>query len=153
VLAVTVLADQSVRYSWDGGAVASVAALSGTYAPPTSGDPLRIGVSTLGNAPATTIQPVAMRWYSTELSDADLVAVAASRARVSGSTASVGRMDELSAMTRAKVWPHHPIPMIATFNIPNAPLRHVFMSTHAVPLRLIPRGRRKYVNQKIDKYA
>lgn len=80
VLAVTVLVDQTVRYSWDGGTVQTKAALAGTYVPPASGDPLRIGVSTLSNAPSTTIQPVAMRWYSTVLSDADLVAVAADRA-------------------------------------------------------------------------
>ena len=80
VLAVAILGDQTVRWSWDGGTVQSRAALSGTYVPPASGDPMRIGVSTLSNAPSTTIQPVAMRWYSTVLSDADLVAVAADRA-------------------------------------------------------------------------
>ena len=71
----------TVRYSWDGGTVQVIAALGGTYHPPISGDPLRLGVSTAASPtyPSPSVQPVALRAYSTVLSDADLVAVAATR--------------------------------------------------------------------------
>ena len=82
VIAICVKADKSVRYSVNGGAVQTIAALTGTYVPPTSADTLRIG-STNDFAP-TYYAPVsefigAMRTYSTELSDADLVAACAGR--------------------------------------------------------------------------
>lgn len=70
--------DGTLRYSWDGGAVQAIAAPTGTYAPPQSGDPLVIGQRSGANG-ATSIQPIALRTYSTVLSDADLVAVAAER--------------------------------------------------------------------------
>jgi hypothetical protein len=80
VIAVTVLADKSVRYSVNGGAVQTIAALSGSYTAPTSSDTLRVG-STTDFAPSyyppTSVLVGAARWYSTELSDADLVAACA----------------------------------------------------------------------------
>lgn len=80
-LAVAITAPGVVRYSWDGGAVATIAALAGTYAPAQAADPWRIGSSCIsgGGFAATTVQPIALRTYSTVLSDADLVAVAAER--------------------------------------------------------------------------
>lgn len=78
VLAVAFLVDGTIRYSWDGDAVQTIAAPTGTYAPPQSGDPLVIGQRSGANG-ATSIQPIALRTYSTVLSDADLVAVAAER--------------------------------------------------------------------------
>ena len=81
-LAVAITALGVVRYSWDGGAVATVAAGAGTYAPAQAADPWRIGSSAVvgGGFAATTVQPIALRTYSTVLSDADLVAVCAQRA-------------------------------------------------------------------------
>jgi len=81
-LACAITAPGVVRYSWDGGAVATVAAIPGTYVPAQAGDPWRIGSSAVsgGGFAATTVQPIALRTYSTVLSDADLVAVAADRA-------------------------------------------------------------------------
>jgi hypothetical protein len=81
-LAVTVLLTGEIRYSWDGGAIATVAAIPGTYVPALAGDPWRIGSSSagLGFVAATTVQPIALRTFSTVLSDADLVAVCALRA-------------------------------------------------------------------------
>ena len=81
-LAVAVTALGVVRYSWDGGAVATAAAGAGTYAPAQAADPWRIGSSAVagGGFAATTVQPIALRTYSTVLSDADLVAVCALRA-------------------------------------------------------------------------
>ena len=81
-LACAITAPGVVRYSWDGGAVATVAAIPGTYVPAQAGDPWRIGSSAhvVASYAATTVQPIALRTYSTVLSDADLVAVAADRA-------------------------------------------------------------------------
>ena len=81
VFACAITAGGVVRYSWDGGTVRVIAALGGTYNPPISGDPLRLGVSTAASPtyPSPSVQPVALRAYSTVLSDADLVAVAATR--------------------------------------------------------------------------
>ena len=81
-LACAILNTGEIRYSWDGGAVATVAAIPGTYVPAQAGDPWRIGSSAVsgGGFAATTVQPIALRTYSTVLSDADLVAVAADRA-------------------------------------------------------------------------
>jgi hypothetical protein len=81
-LAMAVTALGVVRYSWDGGTVATVAAGAGTYAPAQAADPWRIGSSAVsgGGFAATTVQPLALRTYSTVLSDDDLVAVCALRA-------------------------------------------------------------------------
>ena len=81
-LAVAVTALGVVRYSWDGGAVATAVVGAGTYAPAQAADPWRIGSSVVagGGYAATTVQPIALRTYSTVLSDADLVAVCALRA-------------------------------------------------------------------------
>ena len=79
VLAITITGAGVPRYSWDGGAVAVLPALSGTYVPPISGDPFTIGSRSGGNYPADKAQIVQFRAYSTVLSDADLVAVAATR--------------------------------------------------------------------------
>lgn len=81
-LAVAITALGVVRYSWDGGAVATATVGAGTYAPAQAADPWRIGSSAIpaGGYAATTVQPIALRTYSTVLSDADLVAVCAQRA-------------------------------------------------------------------------
>ncbi len=79
VLAIAITAGGVPRYSWDGGAVTALTALSGTYVPPISGDPFTIGSRSGGNYPADKAQIVQFRAYSTVLSDADLVAVAATR--------------------------------------------------------------------------
>jgi len=82
VIAIVVKADKSVRYSVNGGAVQTIAALSGTYAPPTSADTYDFG-STRAFASLTSFYPLTsallgeVRTYSTELSDADLVAACA----------------------------------------------------------------------------
>jgi hypothetical protein len=84
VIAVTILADKSVRYSVNGGSVATIAALSGTYVPPTSGDTYDLGstrafVSLASYYPLTSALIGEVRTYSTEISDADLVAACAGR--------------------------------------------------------------------------
>jgi hypothetical protein len=79
VLAIAITAGGVPRYSWDGGTVTALTALSGTYVPPISGDPFTIGSRSGGNYPADKAQIVQFRAYSTVLSDADLVAVAATR--------------------------------------------------------------------------
>lgn len=82
VLAVVVKADKSIRYSVNGGAVQTIAALTGTYTAPTSADTYDLG-STRAFSP--TFYPLSsallgeVRTYSTELSDADLVAACANR--------------------------------------------------------------------------
>ena len=80
VIAFVVKADKSVRYSVNGAAVATVAALSGTYVAPSSADTLRLGSLTEYSPtfyPLVSALIGAVRWYSTELSDADLVAACA----------------------------------------------------------------------------
>jgi hypothetical protein len=84
VIAVVVKADKSVRYSVNGGAVQTIAALSGTYVPPTSGDTYDLGstrafVSLASYYPLTSALLGEVRTYSTEISDADLVAACAGR--------------------------------------------------------------------------
>lgn len=84
VIAVTIKADKSVRYSVNGAAVATIAALSGTYVPPTSGDTYDLGstrafVSLASYYPLTSALIGEVRTYSTEISDADLVAACAGR--------------------------------------------------------------------------
>ena len=82
VIAIVVKADKSVRYSVNGAAVQTVAALAGTYVAPTSADTYEVG-STRAYSP--TFYPLAsallgeVRTYSTELSDADLVSACAGR--------------------------------------------------------------------------
>ena len=85
VIAIVVKADKSVRYSCNGGAVQTISALSGTYAPPTSADTYDLG-STRAFASLASYYPLTsaligeVRTYSNELSDADLVAACAGRA-------------------------------------------------------------------------
>lgn len=70
--------DQTVHYAVNGVLQTPLAALPGTYAPPTSGDPFTLGVYRDGTSvPAASTQIVAWRHYSTELSDADLVVATA----------------------------------------------------------------------------
>jgi hypothetical protein len=82
VIAIVVKADKSVRYSVNGGAVQTIAALAGTYIPPTSADTYNVG-SPREFSPTTYPLVSALigevRTYSTELSDADLVAACAGR--------------------------------------------------------------------------
>jgi hypothetical protein len=79
VLALAITAGGVPRYSWDGKDVIALPALSGTYNPPIAGDPFTIGGRSGGNYPASKVQIVQFRAYSTVLLDADLVAVAATR--------------------------------------------------------------------------
>ena len=93
VIAITILADKSVRYSVNGAAVATVAALSGTYAAPSSADTLRLGSLTEYSPtfyPLVSALIGAVRWYSTELSDADLVAACAGVSTASIPTVATG---------------------------------------------------------------
>lgn len=101
VVAVAVQNDGSIRYSWDGGSVQTIAAPSGTYVPPSSGDPFRVGAWAGGGPASASAQPVALRCYSTVLSNADLVAVAATRASLTLSDPSSGT---LSASVAASQW-------------------------------------------------
>jgi len=81
-IAICVKADKSVRYSVNSAAVRTIAALSGTYVPPTSGDTYDLG-STRAFVPLASYYPLTsaligeVRTYSTEISDADLVAACA----------------------------------------------------------------------------
>jgi len=82
VIAITIKADKSVRYSVNGAAVATISALSGTFAPPTSADTYDFGstrafVSLTSYYPLTSALIGQINTYSTELSDADLVAACA----------------------------------------------------------------------------
>ena len=82
-IAITVKADKSIRYSVNGAAVATVAALAGTYTAPSSADTLRLGGPSEFSPtfyPTTSALIGALRCYSTEISDADLVAACADRA-------------------------------------------------------------------------
>ena len=78
VLAVAITAGQVVRYSWDGVLQTPLAALSGTYKPPVSGDPYIVGGRPANaNFPSVSTQMVQLRSYSSVLSNAGLVEVAA----------------------------------------------------------------------------
>lgn len=93
VLAITIKADKSVRYSVNGGTVQTIAALSGTYVAPTSADVLRVGALTEyapSYYPPTSVLVGALRCYSTELSDADLVAACAGASTASIPTVATG---------------------------------------------------------------
>jgi hypothetical protein len=101
VLALARLVDGTIRYSWDGGAVQTIAAPTGTYVPPNAGDPFRVGAWAGGGTASASAQPVALRCYSTVLSNADLVAVAATRTSLTLSDPSSGT---LSASVAASQW-------------------------------------------------
>ena len=93
VIAIVVKADKSVRYSVNGAAVATVAALSGAYNTTTSADTLRLASPTEFSPsfyPLTSALLGAARWYSTELSDADLVAACAGVSTASIPTVATG---------------------------------------------------------------
>lgn len=79
VIAIAIAADKTVRYSWDGGTVQVVAPAAGTYVPTNSGDPFTIGCFVDGAVVNNSAQIGQVRTYSTILSDANLVNVAASR--------------------------------------------------------------------------
>ena len=82
VIAICVKADKSIRYSVSGAAVQTIAALSGTYVAPTSADTYNIGSPREFSPsfyPLTSALLGEVRTYSTELSDADLVAACAGR--------------------------------------------------------------------------
>lgn len=82
VIAITMKADKSLRYSVSGGAVQVLAAQTGSYTPPTSADTYDLG-STRAYSPTfyqlTSALIGEVRTYSTEISDADLVAACAGR--------------------------------------------------------------------------
>jgi hypothetical protein len=79
VLAVAMTSGGQIRFSWDG-VLQTPFTPAGAYPPPIAGDLFLIGSRPGGNYPSTNIQPIQLRAYSTVLSDADLVAVAATRA-------------------------------------------------------------------------
>jgi hypothetical protein len=92
-IAICVKADKSVRYSVNGAAVATIAALSGSYNTTTSSDTLHLGSTTTYTPtfyPLVSALIGAARWYSTELSDADLVAACAGVATASIPTVATG---------------------------------------------------------------
>lgn len=101
VLAIALLGNGTLRYSWDGGTVQAIAAPTGTYAPPQAGDPFVIGQRSGANG-ATSIQFGQLRTYSTVLADADLVAVAAERTsyRLAAPSAGTLTTDLLAAQFR-----------------------------------------------------
>lgn len=72
-LAVALLVDGSIRYSWDGGAVQTVAAPAGVYVPPIAGDPLHLGQIVNGALPFVSGQLTAFKTWPVVLSDADIV--------------------------------------------------------------------------------
>lgn len=78
VLAVAMTSGGQIRFTWDGVAGTPFTP-GGAYTAPISGDPFVIGARTNLSYPSTHIQPIQFRAYSTVLSDADLVAVAATR--------------------------------------------------------------------------
>ena len=81
-IAITVKADKSIRYSVNGAAVQSVSALAGTYVPPTSADTYNLGSPREFAAsyyPLLSALLGQVNTYSTEISDADLVAACAGR--------------------------------------------------------------------------
>ena len=93
VIAIAVLADKSVRYSVNGGTVQVISALSGSYTVPTSSDTFRVGSLTEFSPtfyPPVSVLVGAVRCYSTELSDADLVAACAGVATASIPTVATG---------------------------------------------------------------
>ena len=79
VLAVAMTSGGEIRFTWDGVAGTPFTP-GGAYPAPIAGDLFLIGSRPGGNYPSTNIQPIQFRAYSTVLSDADLVAVAATRA-------------------------------------------------------------------------
>ena len=78
VLAVTMTVGGQIRFSWDG-VLQTPFTPAGAYPAPIAGDLFLIGSRPGGNYSSTNIQPIQFRAYSTVLSDADLVAVAATR--------------------------------------------------------------------------
>ena len=101
VIAITIKADKSIRYSVSGGTVQTIAALSGAYNTTTSADTLRLGSPTEFSPsfyPLVSALIGAVRWYSTELSDADLVAACAGVATATIPTVATGTVSaEFSA--------------------------------------------------------
>ena len=78
VLAVAMTSGGQIRFSWDG-VLQTPFTPGGAYTAPISGDPFVIGARTNLSYPATNVQFIQLRAYSTVLSDSDLVAVAATR--------------------------------------------------------------------------
>jgi len=80
VIAITIKADKSLRYSTNGGAVQTIAALSGAYAVPTITDTYNVGSPREFSPsffPLASALLGEVRTYSTEISDDDLVAACA----------------------------------------------------------------------------
>ena len=78
VLAVAMTSGGQIRFSWDG-VLQTPFTPAGAYPAPIAGDVFVIGSRPGGNYPSTNVQPIQFRAYSTVLSDADLIAVAATR--------------------------------------------------------------------------
>lgn len=84
VIAITMKADKSTRYSVNGGSVLTIAAQSGTYTAPSSADTYDLGSTRAFVGVPATYPFVSgllgqVNTYSTEISDADLVAACAER--------------------------------------------------------------------------
>lgn len=77
-VAVTMKADKSVHFAMDGTLQTSLSARTGTYVSPNTTDGFVIGDWVAGTVPNTSGQFIAIRMFSTELSDADLVTATAS---------------------------------------------------------------------------
>lgn len=78
--AIAIQADKSVRYSCNGGAVQTVSAPPGTYVPPTSADTLSMAAPRQFSPifyPVTSSLIGQINWYSTIISNSDLVAACA----------------------------------------------------------------------------
>jgi hypothetical protein len=84
VIAICMKADKSTRYSVNGGSVQVISAQSGTYTAPSSADTYDLGSTRAftgvpATYPFTSGNIGEVRTYSTEISDADLVAACADR--------------------------------------------------------------------------
>ena len=93
VIAITMLADKSLRYSVNGGTVQTISALAGSFIAPSSADTLRVGTANdfaPAYYPPASVTIGAARWYSTEISDADLVAACAGVATATIPTVATG---------------------------------------------------------------
>lgn len=77
-IGVTMKADKSVHFAVDGTLQTALSARTGSYVAPNTSDGFTIGDWVAGTVPNTSGQFIAIRMFSTELSDADLVTATAS---------------------------------------------------------------------------
>jgi hypothetical protein len=79
-IGVTIKADKTVHFAVDGTLQTSLSARTGSYVSPNTSDGFTIGDWVAGSYPNTSCQFIALRMFSTEVSDADLVTATASPA-------------------------------------------------------------------------